>query len=157
MSKVRGVLTVSVAIDPAYVHVEASRSTLLREAEQRLSLLAGHSSLARTTGRADRPSSRNPLRSRKAAQNCRPFAFERRLRRRTADSSFGLTGRAVRALSAWPGASGLQTPRQTFSKSRALLVDRRRELPPKMGDGWVKVRKLSLPARHAQRLSTRKN
>ena len=44
----------SVAIDPADAHVEASRPKLLRELEQRFSLLTRHGSLARTT-RPDRP------------------------------------------------------------------------------------------------------
>jgi len=54
MSKMRGVFAVRVAIDPANTHVEASRLELLREPEQRLSLLARHRSLARRT-RPDRP------------------------------------------------------------------------------------------------------
>jgi hypothetical protein len=47
MSKMCGMLAVSVAIDPANAHIEASRLELLHESEQRLSLLAGHGSLAR--------------------------------------------------------------------------------------------------------------
>jgi hypothetical protein len=55
MSKVDGVLAVSIAIDPTDAHVEASRPELLRQMEQRLSLLARHhGSLARTT-RPHRP------------------------------------------------------------------------------------------------------
>jgi hypothetical protein len=49
MSKVFSVLAVNVAIDPADAHVEASLLELLHELEQRLSLLARHGSLARTT------------------------------------------------------------------------------------------------------------
>jgi hypothetical protein len=49
MSKMRSVLAVSVAIDPANAHVETPRPKLLRKLEQRLSLLTRHSSLARTT------------------------------------------------------------------------------------------------------------
>ena len=54
MSKVQCVLATSVAIDPADAHVEALRLELLREPQQRLSLLARHGSLSRTI-RPDRP------------------------------------------------------------------------------------------------------
>src|SRR6516225_4441270 len=65
-------------------------------------------------GRTNRPSSRNAVRSRRAAEKSRPFAFELGLRRRRADCRLKLTRRAVRSLSAWLGATELQTPRQTF-------------------------------------------
>lgn len=54
MSKVRSVLAVNVAVDPADAHVESSRPELLGQLEQHLSALTRHGSLARTT-RPDRP------------------------------------------------------------------------------------------------------
>jgi hypothetical protein len=75
MSKVRSVLAVSVAVDPADAHVEASPSKLLREFEQRLSLLARHGSLARTT-RPNRPAfvvQRAPLAQGRAAPSASAF------------------------------------------------------------------------------------
>jgi hypothetical protein len=81
-----------------------------------------HARLVRT----DRPSSCDALHSRKRAQSRRPFAFVR-LRRQRADGTLELTGRAVRAQSAWSAANGLQTPRQTFCLDSAFADRNQRE------------------------------
>jgi hypothetical protein len=101
MSKMHRVLAVRVAIDPADVHVEAPCSEPFREPEQRLSLLAGHGSLASTI-RPDRPALialRAPL-AESSLRNGRPLAFHVGLRRRRAGYRLNLTGQAVRPLSA---------------------------------------------------------